>query len=521
MVWLRHSIAQMPHIIEILGELKDSIAIEKLRIRLTENHTLLQLLAKSLWDAIDDEPASFVGKGGKIFRTGYSIELDDLTQLEQNFDGLIAELEKRERETSGISTLKIGYTRVFGYYFEVSKAKTGQVPAHFVRKQTLTNGERYTTPELKELENKAVTATERRTILERELFESMRTKILENVDALQQTASLFAEVDVLRNFAALAIQHGWCKPIITDEATIALENSVHPILKSLQTSEEVFIANNVLVGHSSHPLVTELFPSQDESQRAKILLITGPNMAGKSTIMRQVALTQILCQMGSFVPGTRAVIGVADRIFTRIGSADYALRNQSTFMVEMLECAHMMRLATPQSLLLMDELGRGTSTYDGLSLAWAILEDIHDRVLSRTLFSTHYHELLAVCQTHKHIMPMQMEVIERERTENLGAGHKEILFSRRFIPGAAGKSFGLHVAELAGIQPSVVGRASEILFNLTSAPHSKPIDVPENAPVAAPTSPQVPPTTKRFRKRADQIPEGCSIFDFAPYIVEN
>jgi DNA mismatch repair protein MutS len=283
-----------------------------------------------------------------------------------------------------------------------------------------------------------------------------------------------AAVDLYRNFSTLAAENGWTKPVMVDENVTALRGCVHPVLRFFQSGEEPFVPNNVVVGKSSTLPQTwlekdglgeahGLDPHSACKRDAMVLLVTGPNMAGKSTVMRQLAIAQIMCQMGSYVPAHDAIMGIADRVFTRIGSSDHALKRQSTFMVEMLECANMMRLATERSILLLDELGRGTSTFDGLSLAWAIVEDLHDRVRARTLFSTHYHELLEVAHARPGILPMQMEVIERERKHNYGSGNREILFSRRFVAGAAGKSYGLHVAELAGISPSVVARAADVL----------------------------------------------------------
>lgn len=519
MAWLRQSLFQIPKLHSDLFLVANEGAIAEIRNGLQGVYEKLKPLFEILQNTLDDDPASVLGKGGKIFRSGFSAELDEITALEQDFDGLIASLEKRERENSQITTLKIGYTKVFGYYFEISKGKLSQVPPHFIRKQTLTNGERYTTPELKELEDKSVSATERRILLERELFESLRQSILANVSELVALANLLGRLDVVRNFASLAQEHNWCRPKLVDEPVTALENSVHPILQSLQTSGESFVPNHIVVGQSSLSNIGEFVAPELMNTNARILLITGPNMAGKSTVMRQTALAQILCQCGSFVPATLAVLGVCDKIFTRIGSADYALRNQSTFMVEMLETAQMLRSATQRSMLLMDELGRGTSTYDGLSLAWAILEDIHDRVGARTLFSTHYHELLEVTRTHNDIVAMEMEVIERARSQDLGAGFREIIFSRRFVPGAAGRSYGLHVAELAGIAPNVIGRASEILAHLSERKSVEGASSPEvgadNMPISA-SAQAVSPPPKRYRRNRD-IPLGTSLFDFFPY----
>lgn len=416
-------------------------------------------LANHLTRALEEEPAQIVGKGGRIFRSGYHAELDDLADLEANFETKINELEQTERSASGISTLKIGYTRAFGYYFEVSKGKLAQVPKHFERKQTLVNGERYITPLLKELEEKALNATERKAVLERQLLEQLRIEVIKHAQALTTVAKVIAQVDIWRCFAQLAHENRWCRPTIVDENLTALEQCTHPILAAMKTTQSNFIANNIVLG-TSESLPEGCFGKS--SNAAQILLVTGPNMAGKSTVMRQVALAQILAQMGSYVPAQSASLGMCDKIFTRIGSGDFALRNQSTFMVEMLETAQMLRFATPSSLLLLDEIGRGTSTFDGLSLAWAILEDLADRVGSRALFSTHYHELVDAIESRSTIIPMRMEVLEQTST----VGEK-IVFTYRFIQGAAGKSYGIHVAQLAGIPDHVVTRARTLLAQLS------------------------------------------------------
>ncbi len=427
MAWLRNTLECLPSL-NTLTSLKAETSFE---------------LASLLKEALVEEPASILGKGEAIFRRGFHSELDDVIDLEENFQAKLEELEAFERERSQISTLKIGYTRVFGYYFEISKGKLSQVPSHFMRKQTLTNGERFITQELKELEEKALHATEKRQMLERELLDKLTQSILGCSKNLLQAASFLGELDLLCTFASIALEHNWVRPEVVEENQIVLKQSVHPILAYYHSD---FIPNDIELN--------------------EIHLITGPNMAGKSTLMRQVALAQILCQMGAYVPASWARIGLADRILTRIGSGDHALKNQSTFMVEMLETAHLLRTATEKSLLILDEIGRGTSTYDGVSLAWSILEYLHDETRARTLFSTHYHELVECAQLRSRIVPMQMGVLETEFSNDKGERTKSIAFSRLYSQGSAGKSYGIHVAQLAGIPDKILQRAELILQNL-------------------------------------------------------
>lgn len=460
LAWLRESLRVLPKLKNLLAssyawknETSDFECIDK-----------LAPLSAALESALAPEPAAMLGKGGKIFATGFSKELDELETLESGFDTKLAELESKERENSGISTLKVGYTRVFGYYFEISKGKLDKAPAHFIRKQTIANGERFITPELKELEERSLTAGEKRTELERNLFEELRNEILKFADQLVLAAQLVSKIDIATCFAQLAAVHGWCRPEIVNDRVTALKNCVHPVMKV--TTREPFVANNIVVGESSK-LPEDHFAKQNVDET--VLLITGPNMAGKSTVMRSLALTQILFQMGCHVPCEEATLSVCDKVFTRIGSSDHSLKNQSTFMVEMLEAAHMLSQATQDSLLLIDEVGRGTSTFDGLSIAWAILEDLHDRVRARTLFSTHYHELQAVAQNRPSVVSYKMEVLESEDD----SGESSIHFTRRFIKGAAEKSYGIHVATLAGLPLSVVRRAEEILASMSDGQQQK------------------------------------------------
>lgn len=449
MAWLSQTLITLKALNENCGQYQKAILTKSL---IQKNNVIESLLPLSvlLEKALVDDPSVQIGKGGILFRKGYHAELDEIIELETNFNIKLEELEKFERDRAQISNLKIGYNRVFGYYFEITKGKLGSVPKHFMRKQTLTNGERFITVELKELEEKLSTSLERRTTLEKELLENLRIKILEFSMQLSSASEMIAEFDLYITYAKLQMEYNWCKPKVTSKNTTILKGNVHPILSNFKFNNEPFIENDIEIG------------VMDENKIINpiIHLITGPNMAGKSTIMRQVAISQILCQIGSFIPAQSAEIGIADRILSRIGSADHALKNRSTFMVEMLETANILRLATEKSLLLLDEVGRGTSTFDGLSLAWALLENLHDEVKARTLFSTHYHEIGAVCENKKNIQPMQMMVLESTLDE------ESILFSRKYHKGLAGKSYGLYVAKLAGIPEHIIKRAQNILEQL-------------------------------------------------------
>ncbi|WP_186645952.1 DNA mismatch repair protein MutS [Fluviispira vulneris] len=482
MAWLRQTLLALPKLENILNKLNTN--------PFKNNNLLVNLepLKDLLINSLANEPAALVGKGGIIFKEGYSKKLDEAIALTSNFSKMLDALEQKEKENSQINTLKIGYTGAFGYYFEISKGKISQAPKHFIRKQTLTNCERYITPELKELEEKSLNASDERILLEKELLEFLRTQILEYSQYLVQASELVAEIDLSVTFASLSLQFNWCRPTITNKKLTNLIESTHPILAHLGMSAEPFIANDITLG----------IKNEEASENPLVHLITGPNMAGKSTIMRQVAITQVLCQIGSFVPARQAEIGLVDRIFTRIGSGDNALKNQSTFMVEMLETANMLRFATPQSLLLLDEIGRGTSTFDGLSIAWSILENLSEKVQARALFSTHYHELQEVCESHKNISPMHMSVVENIVKYDVNIEKKEILFSRKYTPGGAGKSYGLHVAELAGIPAEIIVRAEKVLKKLEN---SSPAQT--NVPIESLSE----PLTEKQEKTSDSLRE--------------
>jgi DNA mismatch repair protein MutS len=389
--------------------------------------------------ALLDEPAFLLTEGG-IVKDGWNAELDDLRAVSRSGKGFIAELESRERERTGIGSLRVRYNKVFGYYIEVTKPHLARVPADYMRKQTLVNAERFLTPELKEYEDKVLHAEERIGVLEQRLFLEIRETVARETRRLQRIAADVAELDVLLALAECAARRGYVRPTVDAGEAIRIEAGRHAVIETSQA--EPFIPNDL-----------ELDPAN------QILIITGPNMGGKSTFLRQAALIVLLAQMGSFVPAKAAAIGLVDRVFTRIGAMDFLSVGQSTFMVEMLETAAILHNATARSLILLDEVGRGTSTFDGLSLAWAIAERLHERedVRPKTLFATHYHELTELALTLPRIKNFHVSVREWK---------DEVVFLRKIVPGPSDQSYGIHVAKLAGIPRDVIDRAREILFNL-------------------------------------------------------
>ncbi|MDD8026527.1 MAG: DNA mismatch repair protein MutS [Acidobacteriota bacterium] len=397
-------------------------------------------IADLIGRAILDEPAFLLTEGG-IIRDGYAPELDDLRAVSRSGKAFIIELEKRERERTGIGSLKVRYNRVAGYYIEVTKPNLPQVPADYIRKQTLVSCERFLTPELKSYEEKVLHAEERIAEIEARLFQAVRESIAAETRRLQDAAAVVARLDVLSALAELAARRGYTRPAIDDGDAVEISGGRHPVVEAV--SPEPFIPNDLRLDRASD----------------QILIITGPNMGGKSTYLRQTALIAILAQMGSFVPAVSASIGLLDRVFTRIGATDFLSAGQSTFMVEMLETAAILHNATPRSLILLDEIGRGTSTFDGLSIAWAVAEHLHesDRVRAKTLFATHYHELTELALTLPRIKNFHVAVEERGG---------DVVFLRRIVPGPSDRSYGIHVAQLAGLPRDVIGRAREILFNL-------------------------------------------------------
>ena len=398
-----------------------------------------------------DEPPITI-REGKLIRSGANEEADRLRDIMNGGEGTILAIEAAEREKTGIRTLKVSYNRVFGYYIEVSKSFIDQVPAHYIRKQTLANNERYITPELKELEEQVLTAKERLTALEYQIFTQLREYIASQSARVQAAAGAVAAADALCSLAAVAVQRGYCRPEITLDSQICITDGRHPVVEQMLT-DSLFVPNDTALGTADN----------------QVSIITGPNMAGKSTYMRQVALIVLMAQIGSFVPARSASIGIVDRVFTRIGASDDLASGQSTFMVEMAEVASILKYATARSLLILDEIGRGTSTYDGMAIARAVLEYAASprHLGARTLFATHYHELSAIEDELPNVKNYNIAVKKR--------GDK-MIFLRKIVPGATDDSFGVEVAKLAGLPNSVVSRARQILEELESQ-DGKPVRI--------------------------------------------
>jgi DNA mismatch repair protein MutS len=432
----------------------------ELESQLTESPDLVELISR----AIVEDPPLAVKEGGMI-RDGFDAALDELRDATRGGKDWIAKLQQQEIEHTGITSLKVRFNSVFGYYIEVTKSNLDKVPPHYIRKQTVANGERYITPELKEMEGKILGAEERSVKLEYELFQRVREEVLGQLPKIQQTAAALAQLDVLASFAETARLHNYCRPQVADEGVLQIRDGRHPVLEQNLTDER-FVPNDAGLGSSSSAGVSPASASHIEKPTGsrdgcatfpQIALITGPNMAGKSTYIRQVALITLLAHTGSFVPAVEARIDLVDRIFTRIGASDDLTRGQSTFMVEMTETANILNNATPRSLIVLDEIGRGTSTFDGLSLAWSIVEHLHNQVGAKTLFATHYHELTELAQRLPRLKNFNVAVRE---------WRDQIVFLRKIVEGGTDKSYGIHVARLAGVPKEVLERAKVILGNL-------------------------------------------------------
>lgn len=404
-------------------------------------HALPELCAM-LQAGIVDEPPALIRDGGMI-RDGYDAVLDELRAASHEGKNWIATLQESEIQRTGIKSLKVRYNSVFGYFIEVTASNLGNVPEDYHRKQTTASGERFITPALKEIEGKILGADERARALEIELFQQLRRAALDETAAIQETASALGSLDVIASFAEAARLYDYCRPIIHDRSAVEIEGGRHPVL-DLKTGGERFVANDTLL----------------DSDKQGFAILTGPNMAGKSTYIRQVALLVLLSQTGSFIPAKSAIIGVTDRIFTRVGASDDLSRGQSTFMVEMNETANIINCATRQSLVILDEIGRGTSTFDGLSIAWSVAEYLIDAIGCRTLFATHYHELTDLERTRDGVKNLNVAVRE---------WNDQVIFLRKIVAGRADQSYGIQVARLAGFPDSIIDRAKQILANLEKA----------------------------------------------------
>lgn len=466
---LGRGLDEIPGIRSVIATM-DAALFGKITGGMTDEKEITELIDR----AIVDEPPLAIKEGG-IIKEGYNADLDVLRSASTEGKDWIAQYQAREIERTGIKNIKVRYTKVFGYFIEVTKAFLDKVPEDYIRKQTLVGAERFITPELKEIEDKVIGSDEKSMALEYELFQELRTQICGKTSDIQNNAHAIALLDSLCSLAEVAMRQNYTRPEISEEPVLDIRDGRHPVLEIRMTSE-TFVPNDVSL----------------DTRDGQIAIITGPNMAGKSTYIRQAALITIMAQMGSFVPAGHAIIGLTDRVFTRIGAADDLSRGQSTFMVEMVETANILNHATPQSLIVLDEIGRGTSTFDGLSLAWAVAEYLHDnkKVKARTLFATHYHELTDLALTKKGVRNFNVMVTEQG---------EQITFTRKIVAGCADKSYGIHVAMLAGLPKAVIKRAGEVLVNLENDEQND-ITVPKFAR----------PKPKKNKDNPNQL----SLFDF-------
>ncbi|MFU0783515.1 MAG: DNA mismatch repair protein MutS [Thermoanaerobacterium thermosaccharolyticum] len=432
---IKVSIERLPKIKDLISKY-NSIYLKEIFLKLDTLQDICDLIDKS----IKDDPSTSV-KEGNIIKDGFDKNVDELRKAATNGKSWITNLELNEKERTGIKTLKVGYNKVFGYFIEVSKSYISSVPQNYIRKQTLANAERYITPELKEIEEKILGAETKLVELEYEIFNGIREQIKNEINRIQMTSKYIAVLDVLTSLAMVAESNNYVKPIVNDGDRILIKDGRHPVIETIV--DDSFISNDIEI-----------------DEKKPIMIITGPNMAGKSTYMRQVALIVLMAQVGSFVPASYAEIGIVDRIFTRVGASDDLFSGQSTFMVEMNEVSVILNSATQKSLIILDEVGRGTSTYDGMSIACAILEYIHDKIKAKTMFATHYHELTKLEDQLNGIKNYNISVDET---------NDEIIFLRKIIPGSADKSYGIQVAKLAGLPNDVIDNAKKILNSLENS----------------------------------------------------
>ena len=430
LIWLKNSLKNIPEISAMLQSVGEIFA----DFNINPQQDIYNIIEKS----IADEPPHQIKDGG-IIKNGYNHTVDELRQLKNNSRQILADIEERERQTTGISQLKIGYNKIFGFFIEISKANLNKVPPYFERKQTLVGAERFVTQELKDLENKILNADERLNAIEYQLFQQIRTYAAEQGDSLRELSRQIAEIDCLSSFAHTAIKYKYVKPIINNSGNLIIKDGRHPVVEYSRPAS--FVPNDIKMNTSDD----------------RLLLITGPNMSGKSTYMRSAALISIMAHIGSFVPATYAEIGIIDRIFTRIGASDNLSKGESTFMTEMVETANILSNATKNSLIILDEIGRGTSTFDGISIAWSVAEHIVNKIGAKTMFATHYHELTELAENGNGIKNYTVHVQEWQN---------EIIFMRKVIEGSADKSYGIYVGKLAGLPEEVITRAEDILNHL-------------------------------------------------------
>ena len=457
LVALKTSLQQIPRLKAELQKLLDRLAFgagpveaavsaanqsqqaTRLPLQLQREIQEMPKLAEKLTGAVVDDPPLTLKEGG-IFRDGYDVNLDQLRQASRDGKNWISQLQEREIIATRIKSLKVRYNSVFGYFIEVTKSNLASVPAHYTRKQTTVGGERFITPELKEMEAKILGADERARQLEYQLFQKLRDETLRELEPIQQTAAAIAVLDGICALAETARLFRYCRPKLNDTLRLVIKDGRHPVLDQ-NLVEEKFVPNDTSL----------------DGENLRLAIVTGPNMAGKSTYIRQVALIVLMAQIGSFVPAESAEIGLVDRIFTRVGANDDLARGQSTFMVEMNETSNIVNNATEWSLVILDEIGRGTSTFDGLSIAWSVAEFLHDKIKSRTLFATHYHELTKLAEERRGVCNFNVAVRE---------WNDQIIFLRKIVPGGADKSYGIQVARLAGLPKEILDRAKEILSHL-------------------------------------------------------
>jgi len=479
LISLKNSLKKLPHLFAELALFTHPILNGSLLENQTQILTGLASLASLIEEAIREDAAHVLNEGNLI-NDGYNTDLDELLAITRDGKSWIAKEEAREREKTKLSSLKIKYNKVFGYFIEVSRAQSNQVPDNYIRKQTLVNAERFITDEMKEVESTILNAQDKRNSLEYEIFCSVRDQVVAKAVLILQMAGFIAQIDTLQGLAMVASENGYAKPEINDENYIDIEDGRHPVVEKLIQGER-YVPNSIRLDSVDH----------------QQLLITGPNMAGKSTVLRQVALTVLMAQMGSFVPAKQASICLTDRIFTRVGALDNLSSGQSTFMVEMEETANIVNNATPNSLVILDEIGRGTSTYDGMSIAWAVAQYLHDLngVGVKTLFATHYHELIRLEQTKPRIKNYHIAV--KEFDDN-------IIFLRRLVKGGTNKSYGIQVARLAGVPDQIIDLAKAVLAGIEQTNTAEP-------PLQTPSEPSNP--RKKSMKKKSRETGQLELFD--------